>query len=92
MFAEAIQKILDNACTPAVVRKVEAGASPVPLWEALSGGGFLELLAPEDEGGAGLQLPELFPIFRHFGSYAVPVPIAQTIAASFAVGSLCPRG
>lgn len=86
MFAEAIQKILDDACTPAVVRKVEAGASPGPLWEALSDAGFLELLAPEDEGGAGLPLPDLFPIFRHFGSYAVPLPIAQTIAARGIVG------
>lgn len=81
MFAEAIEEILKDQCSPAVVRSIEAGASPEALWEAISGAGFLELLTSEEDGGAGLSLAELFPILTTLGRYAVPVPIAQSVAA-----------
>jgi acyl-CoA dehydrogenase len=81
MFAEAIEAILRDRCTPAAVRAIEAGASAQPLWDALAQGGFLELLAPEEAGGAGLPLPQLFEVLAQFGRYAVPVPAAQAITA-----------
>lgn len=86
MFAEAIEDILRDRCTPAAVRAIEAGGSPAALWDALAGAGFLELLASEASGGAGLPLAELFPVLAHFGRYAVPVPAAQCIAARALVG------
>ena len=87
MFAQAIEDILQDQCTPAVVRAIEAGGSPLKLWQALQGAGFLELLAPEDAGGAGLPLADLFPILCSFGRYTVPVPVAQTIVARALLGS-----
>ena len=87
MFAEAIEDILKDRCTPAVVRAIEAGGSPAALWQALEGAGFLELMLPEAEGGAGLALAELFPILGSFGRYCVPLPVAQTIAARVLAGA-----
>lgn len=81
MFAEAIEDILADRCTPAAVRAIEAGGSPAALWNTLVESGFLELLAPEEAGGANLPLNELFPIIASFGRHAVPVPAAQSIAA-----------
>ena len=81
MFAEAIAAILAEECTPAVVRSIEGGGSPAALWKPLADSGFLELLAPEDAGGADLPLNELFPVMAGFGRFAVPVPVAQAIAA-----------
>ncbi len=81
MFAEAIEDILKDQCTPAVVRAIEAGASPLALWQALAGNGFLELLAPEADGGAALALADLFPVLGSFGRYSVPLPLGQTIVA-----------
>ncbi|MEN3293189.1 MAG: acyl-CoA dehydrogenase [Burkholderiales bacterium] len=81
MFAEAIEDILKDQCTPAAVRAIEAGGSPAGLWDAIADAGFLELLAPEADGGAGLPLAELFPVLTTLGRYATPVPIAQSIAA-----------
>jgi acyl-CoA dehydrogenase len=81
MFAEAIEDILKDQCTPAAVRAIEAGGSPASLWDAIANAGFLELLAPEADGGAGLSLAELFPVLTTLGRYATPVPIAQSIAA-----------
>lgn len=86
MFAEAIEHILRDECTPARVRDIEAGGSPAALWEALAGAGFLELLTPEIDGGAGLPLEDLFPILVHFGRCAIPVPVAQAVAARALVG------
>jgi alkylation response protein AidB-like acyl-CoA dehydrogenase len=94
MFAEAIEDILRDQCTPGAVRAIEAGSSPAGLWEALAGAGFLELLVPEDAGGAGLALPELFAVLSHFGRYAVPLPIGQAIVARgiMAPGFTMPSG
>src|SRR2546422_320221 len=81
MFAEAIEDILKDQCTPAVVRAIEEGGSTAALWQAVEGAGFLELLASEADGGAELPLADLFPILSSLGRYAVPVPVAQTIVA-----------
>lgn len=81
MFTEAIEKILTDLCTPALVRAVEHGDDATALWRSLEDGGFLELLTPEAADGAGLSLDALFPILLAFGRHALPVPAAQSIAA-----------
>jgi alkylation response protein AidB-like acyl-CoA dehydrogenase len=88
MFAQAIETILRDHCTPADVRHIEAGGSPQPLWQTLERAGFLELLTPEDQGGAGIQLPELHPVLEQLGRHAMPVPAAQAIV----VRALLPVG
>jgi len=81
MFAEAVHAILRDHCTPAVVRDIESGGSPQPLWDALEHAGFLELLTPESCGGAGIPMPDLHPVLEQFGRHAMPVPAAQAIVA-----------
>lgn len=81
MIAEAIDVILRDQCTPAAVRTIEGGGSPDSLWDAIAGAGFLDLLRAEEEGGAGLPLPELYPVVSLLGRYAVPLPVAQSIGA-----------
>jgi acyl-CoA dehydrogenase len=81
MFVEAIEAILADECTPQIVRAIEAGASPAPLWSALADAGFLELLAPEAMGGAELGLDALYAVIESLGRYAVPVPVAQSVVA-----------
>lgn len=81
MFSEAFEAILRDQCTPAVVRAIEAGGDPMPLWTAVADAGFLELLSSEQDGGADLPLDELFPIIAALGRHAVPLPVAQSMAA-----------
>jgi acyl-CoA dehydrogenase len=94
MFAEAIEDILRDHCTTAVVRAIERGDSGTRLWQAFAGAGFLDLLKPEAEGGAGLPQAELYPVLAHFGRYAAPLPMAQSIAARalVATGVTLPDG
>lgn len=79
MFTEAFEAILVGHCSPAVVRAVEAGGDRAPLWAAIADAGFLDLMAAEDAGGAGLDLAAVLPILSALGYHAVPLPVGQAI-------------
>ncbi len=81
MFAQAIESILAQQCTPAIVRSIENGADPTPLASAIADTGFHELMTPEDLGGGGASWSDLFEIVYLCGSHAVPLPLPQTLAA-----------
>ncbi|WP_038212867.1 acyl-CoA dehydrogenase family protein [Xenophilus azovorans] len=80
MFTEAFEDILRGHCTGAQVRAIEAGGPHDAMWEAIAGSGFLDLMAPEDASGAGLDLAGALPIFTALGAHAVPLPVGQAIA------------
>ena len=87
MFAQAIEDILKDHCAPQAVRHVENGGAPEPLWSALAQAGFLDLLAPESQGGAQLPLAQLHPILALLGRFAMPLPVAQSICARALTGA-----
>ncbi|WP_295374356.1 acyl-CoA dehydrogenase [uncultured Pseudacidovorax sp.] len=81
MFTEALQAILQDRCTPSHVRAIEASSEGADLlWQVVADAGFLELMAPEEHGGAGLGLPEVRPVLELLGACAMPLPIGQAIA------------
>jgi alkylation response protein AidB-like acyl-CoA dehydrogenase len=87
MFLDALDRILAGQATSAAIRHVEAGASAAHLWRQIADAGFLDLMLPEADGGAALLLPELFPILACLGRHAIPLPVAQSIAARALVGT-----
>ncbi|HYF19382.1 MAG TPA: acyl-CoA dehydrogenase [Ramlibacter sp.] len=92
MFAEAIESILRDHCTPEHVRAIEGGASPQGLLAALEEAGFLDLLAPEDAGGAGAGWSDFHDVVVLCGAWSVPLPLAQTMAARRLVKGDLPAG
>ncbi len=84
-IGDSLDRLLADVSPPAVVREIERGGSPAPLWRALEESGYLDAMVPEARGGAGLSLADAFELFVLHGKYAVPAPLAQTIA-SRAVG------
>lgn len=50
-------------------------------WPTLTESGFLDLLRPEDQGGAGLDLAALFPLALETGRRPDPPPVIETMAA-----------
>jgi alkylation response protein AidB-like acyl-CoA dehydrogenase len=80
MFAEAIEAVLRDHCTPQAVRAIEAGGSPAALAAALEASGFYALLAPEEHGGAAAGWPEFHQVAALCGAYALPLPLPQTMA------------
>src|SRR4051794_36324332 len=87
MFAEAIEAILKDHCTPQAVRAIEAGSSAAPLAAALEESGFHGLLASEGDGGGNAGWPEFQAVVQLCGGYALPLPLAQTMAARALVRS-----
>jgi len=80
-FLAPFERLLESACTPAVVRAIEAGSDAAALWDAVEASGFLDALVPEAQGGAGLALADIAPILIACGRFAVPLPVGDTIAA-----------
>jgi len=89
ILVDGFRRLIADTVTPARVREVEETLSPASLWEALHASGFLDMLVLEDAGGAGLMLPDIFPLLLVLGEYAVPVPFAETMVAR---GMLSARG
>lgn len=81
LFADALRQLLVDQCTPQLVREIESGRSAEPLWNKLQECGFADALLSEERGGAGLALPDVFAMIELCGSYAVPVPLAETMLA-----------
>jgi len=79
IYADALETVLRDHCTPAVVRAIEAGseAAAAALWAQLDASGFADSLLPD----AGLTLCDLLPMLLVTGRYATPLPLGQTIFA-----------
>ena len=80
-FNDALRDLLADHCTPHHVRAIEAGESPRVLWDLLECSGFADALLSEDQGGAALTLADAFALFELCGSFAMPVPLAETMVA-----------
>jgi acyl-CoA dehydrogenase len=81
MLHDALDRLLADVSPPRVVRGIEAGAAADSLWHALDGSGFADALVAESAGGAGLSMAEAAPLFFLCGRHALPLPLAQTMAA-----------
>lgn len=81
LFSDALRQLLADHCTPQHVRAIEAGQSAQPLWQTIEDSGFADALVGEAQGGAGLALPDVFPLWELCGLHALPVPLAETMLA-----------
>jgi acyl-CoA dehydrogenase len=92
LFSGALRQLLEGRCTPQAVRQIEGGAPAQPLWQAIEESGFADALVPEAQGGAGLGLPQAFPLLQLCGAFALPVPLPETMLARalFAQAGLAP--
>ena len=81
LFSDAVKAMLTDHCTPALVRAIEAGQPRAALWQAFEESGFADALVPESAGGSGLALADVYPVLELCGSFAVPVPLGETLLA-----------
>lgn len=80
---EPFERLLADCFTPAQVRLAEAGGATDAMWSAIADSGFLDALVPEPQGGAGLTLAEVQPLWQALGYYAAPVPVGETMIARY---------
>ena len=81
LFSDAARQLLTDQCTPQQVRAIESGGSPQAMWSFIEDAGFADALVPEAQDGAGLLLTHVFDVLELCGSYALPVPLAETMLA-----------
>jgi acyl-CoA dehydrogenase len=89
LLVESFERLLQGACSPAVVREAERSLDTTKLWAELEAAGYLELLVP-GEGDIGLR--DAFPLWLACGAHALPLPLAQTQWARGLLGSRAPAG
>lgn len=85
LLVDALQTLLADHCTPAVVRQIEESGDASALWQHVQESGFADALLNEDAGGAGLTLQQAYPLFELCGVHALPVPLAETMLARAAL-------
>ncbi len=75
-------RLLDDVCTPAILRGCEVTGEYAPISDAVAESGYLDALRPESDGGAGLTLLEAEPLIRALGYHGAPVALAEAITGS----------
>ena len=81
LLIDAFSALLSSHCSSATVRATESGADCGELQQAITQAGFLDALVPEDAGGAGLAVSEVFPLVMACGEHLLPLPFAETMGA-----------
>ena len=79
LFATALDTLLQDVCTPDHLRAIDHGTAITPLWSAIEAAGFLDLMVPEHEGGAGLSLRQATASLLTIGRHLVPAPLSETL-------------
>ena len=83
ILTETVTRIFTDLVSEDVLRIAEEGTWPERLWNALEENGISQPLVPESRGGAGGTWRDAFVVARAAGKYAAPVPLPETIIASW---------
>lgn len=83
MIAETAERLFADHLDTATREAAEAGTWPDALWNEIATNGLDRVLVPEDAGGFGGDWGDAFVILRAAGKHAAPVPLAETIGASW---------
>lgn len=95
LLADSADRLFAGLCNEAAAHGIENGGSANALWEQIEDSGFADVLLPEERGGAGLALPDAYPLMYAAGRHALPVPYAHTLLARawlHAAGAEVPAG
>lgn len=83
LIAETVERLFADALTPEDIARAEAGQWLAPLWQAVEDAGLTRALLRPENGGADGDWLDVFEIARAVGRHAVPLPIVETILATW---------
>ena len=83
ILSDVVTRLFTDRVTKDVIESAETGAWPDALWQAVEENGLTWPLVPESKGGAGGTWGNAFVVARAAGRHAVPLPIVETIVASW---------
>jgi alkylation response protein AidB-like acyl-CoA dehydrogenase len=83
LLADATSRIFRELAEPQALASARDDRWRAPLWRALEDAGLTRAWVPEALGGSGAGIADGFEILRLAGSFAVPVPLAETLLAGW---------
>lgn len=83
IVAETAARIFADLADPQTLTRAKDVRWRAPLWRALEDAGLPLAWVPENLGGAGAGLADGFAILSAAGRHALPVPLAETLAAGW---------
>lgn len=83
LLADVVTRLFTDLVTKDLLQSSEAGEWPASLWQAIEENGLTLPLVPEAKGGAGGTWEDAHVIIRAAGRHAVPLPLPETIIASW---------
>lgn len=87
LLQETAAKLFAAHTEPQVLAEAEQGAWPAALWKAIAEAGLDRALVPEAAGGFGVAITDALALLRPAGEQALPVPLAETMLASYLLAS-----
>ncbi len=82
MLAETIERLLAARFDAKAQARARGGEWLTAEWDELAEMGLPLLLLSEEQGGFGVSPEETGEVLRLLGRYAVPLPVAETMAAN----------
>jgi acyl-CoA dehydrogenase len=83
IVVETAEKIFADLADAQTINHDKTGAWKAPLWQALTDAGLPLAWVPEDCGGSGASLAEVFGVLGAAGRFAIAVPLAETMLAGW---------
>ena len=78
LLLDTASRLFEAATEDAVFESVEAGRFPAEHWRAVEENGLVDMLLPEEAGGAGVDFGDAMAVARAAGAFAVPLPLVET--------------
>ena len=82
---DTVSSLLEKRCDTGLLEQCWAAGSPeplLPLWQELASVGVQGLLAPEAQGGSGLDGLTMGVVLAECGRFGVPLPVMETAAVA----------
>lgn len=86
LLRETAARVFADHTEARMLAATEDGSWPKAAWDAVSEAGLHRALVPEAAGGYGVSVPAALSILRAAGEYALPLPLAETMLASWLLG------
>ncbi len=83
ILSDVVTRLFTDRVTKELLEAAETGEWPDGLWQAVEENGLTLPLVSEAKGGAGGTWGDAFVVTRGAGRHAVPLPLAETIVASW---------
>jgi acyl-CoA dehydrogenase len=86
VLADQLGRMLDDYCDRTAIHDARSNIFPAAMWHEMDNMGLLTALSPEKQGGSGLAIEEMYPIFALLGYHGVAAPVVETMIANHVLG------